>query len=193
MLRRHALYPLSYGRGDLARVQGASPQMQIAIIADTHMPRANRRLPASCLEHLGRAELIIHAGDLRTLEVLHQLEQINPVIAVRGNVDDWHVRQALPETALVPLNHGLSLAVIHDAGPRTERLQRLRRRFPTADAVIFGHSHLPLHEQAEDGFQIFNPGSPTERRRAPHHTMGVARTDAGRIEFELLDVSQNQE
>ena len=163
--------------------------MDIAIIADTHMPRGARQLPASCLDRLTQADLIVHAGDLVTIEVLRQLEAINRVAAVHGNVDDTHVRAELPETALVPLDHGLTLAVIHDAGPRTGRLQRLRRRFPTADAVIFGHSHLPHHEQSSEGFQIFNPGSPTERRRASHHTMGMAHTHVERIEFELLDVS----
>jgi hypothetical protein len=167
--------------------------MQIAIIADTHMPRGTRRLPAKCLDRLGQADLIIHAGDLSTLEVLRELENINAVVAVRGNVDDAQVRKALPETVQIPLDQGLRLAVIHDAGPRTGRLARLHRRFPTADAAIFGHSHIPLHEEAEDGFQIFNPGSPTERRRAARHTMGMARTEAGRIEFELLDVGEARE
>jgi predicted phosphodiesterase len=80
----------------------------------------------------------------------------------------------------------LRIAVIHDAGPSIGRRRRMRRRFPDADAVVFGHSHMPLLESDEDGFQIFNPGSPTERRRAPHHTMGVAGLTEGRLEFELL-------
>ena len=75
---------------------------------------------------------------------------------------------------------------MHDAGPAPGRLARLRSRFPDADAVIFGHSHLPLHERADDGFQIFNPGSPTERRRAPARTMGLARACAGKLTFELV-------
>jgi predicted phosphodiesterase len=75
--------------------------------------------------------------------------------------------------------------VIHDAGPSEGRLQRLRARFPDADAVVFGHSHMPLHEE-DDHFQIFNPGSPTERRRAPHHSMGRAGVEGGRIEFDHL-------
>ena len=62
----------------------------------------------------------------------------------------------------------------------------MRKRFPEADAVVFGHSHLPLHEQSRDGFQIFNPGSPTERRRAPRHTMGIATVSGGRVAFELI-------
>jgi hypothetical protein len=80
------------------------------------------------------------------------------------------------------------VAVIHDAGPAKGRLGRLRAWFPGADAVIFGHSHIPLHERDRGGFQIFNPGSPTERRRAPHHTMGVATICAGRLEFELIEL-----
>ena len=77
--------------------------------------------------------------------------------------------------------------MIHDAGPADRRLARLRARFPDADAVVFGHSHLPLHEE-RDGFQIFNPGSPTERRRAPAHTMGLATARDGRLQFELVEV-----
>ena len=76
--------------------------------------------------------------------------------------------------------------MIHDAGQRTGRLARMRARFKDADAVIFGHSHLPLHEQAPDGFQIFNPGSATDRRRAPRHTMGLAVVEDGRPHFELI-------
>jgi putative phosphoesterase len=162
--------------------------MRIAIIADTHMPRRARRLPTACVERLASAEVIVHAGDLVTLAVLRELEDLNPVVAVRGNVDDAEARATLPETALIRLDHGLSMAVVHDAGPARGRVERLHRQFPSADAVVFGHSHLPLHERSPDGFQIFNPGSPTERRRAPHHTMGLARTAPAGIEFELVDL-----
>ncbi len=162
--------------------------MQIAIISDTHMPRGQRRLPPECLVRLKRAEVIVHAGDLVTVTVLHELEAIGRVVAVRGNVDDHEVAALLPETAEVELDHGLSLAVVHDAGPTRGRLERLGRRFPDARAVIFGHSHLPWHERAPDGFQIFNPGSPTERRRAPSKTMGIAYTHRNGIEFELIEL-----
>jgi predicted phosphodiesterase len=107
------------------------------------------------------------------------------VVAVHGNVDDAHVRAALPATASIAAA-GATIAMIHDAGPAKGRLARLRRRFPDADAVVFGHSHIPLHEHAPDGFQIFNPGSPTERRRAPRHTMGIARAESGSLTFELI-------
>jgi putative phosphoesterase len=164
--------------------------VEIAIISDTHMPRGPRRLPPSCVARLRAADLIVHAGDICTLAVLHEVQGLGTVIAVHGNVDEQAVCRTLPSTAIVRAGEH-RIAVVHDAGPSRGRLERLRRRFPGADAVIFGHSHIPLHERADDGFQIFNPGSPTERRRAPHHTMGIAGEDAGRghgLAFELIDL-----
>jgi len=157
----------------------------LAIVADTHMPRGTRRLPDACLERLDAADLIIHAGDLCTLEVLRELESHAPVAAVQGNVDSAELRGLLPEVRTVSAG-GSRIAVVHDAGPARGRLTRLRRRFPQTDAVVFGHSHVPLHERDAGGLQIFNPGSPTERRRAPRHTMGVARARDGRVEFQLV-------
>jgi uncharacterized protein len=139
------------------------------------------------MARLRAADLIIHAGDLIAISVLRELEPYGPVVAVHGNVDDADVRRALPKTATVDAD-GATIAVIHDAGPAAGRLQRLRRRFPDAAAVVFGHSHLPLHETAPDGFQIFNPGSPTERRRAPSHTMGLAEVRGGRVSIELVQL-----
>ncbi len=161
--------------------------MRIAIISDTHMPRGERGLPDACVERLRAADLILHAGDLMRISVLRELERLGPVIAVHGNVDDADVRAALPATAVVQAE-GARIAVIHDAGPRAGRLARLRARFPDAAAVVFGHSHLPVHERSEDGFQIFNPGSPTERRRAPGHTMGLAHAERGRVSFRLIEL-----
>lgn len=159
--------------------------MEIAIVSDTHMPRPRRRLPEACLERLARADLIVHAGDLCTLAVLEQLREYGEVVAVQGNVDDAAVRAVLPLTSTVQVD-GRRLAVTHDGGAARGRLQRLRRRFEGVDAVIFGHSHIPLHEGDAAGFQIFNPGSPTERRRAPHHTMGIATVHGARLAFELI-------
>ena len=158
--------------------------MRIALISDTHMPRGSRRLPEACVDHLKASELIIHAGDLSTRAVLDELESYAKVIAVRGNVDAPALAAVLPETVEVDVG-GQRIAVIHDAGPAKGRVDRLRRRFPDADAVVFGHSHLPLHDIAADGFQIFNPGSPTERRRAPWPSMGLAHAGHGRLTFEL--------
>jgi predicted phosphodiesterase len=119
--------------------------------------------------------------------VLAELEAFGEVAAIHGNVDDAAVRARLPATCTVGAE-GVKIAAIHDAGPRAGRLERLRQCFPDADAVVFGHSHVPLHETASDGFQIFNPGSPTERRRAPVHTMGLARIAEGRVRFELIEL-----
>lgn len=159
--------------------------MIIAVISDTHLPRGTRRPPDDCVARLKAADLIVHAGDLMRLSVLREFEGYAPVVAVYGNVDDAEVREVLPAAATLQAD-GTTIAVVHDAGPAKGRLSRLRRRFPDADAVIFGHSHMPLHERAEDGFQIFNPGSPTERRRAPHRTMGIASIEAGQVRFELI-------
>jgi hypothetical protein len=122
-----------------------------------------------------------------TLEVLRELEAIGPPLAaVHGNVDSADLQLILPAERVVEAGDA-RIALVHDAGPRAGRLERMRRRFGDgADALVFGHSHLPLHETAADGFQIFNPGSPTERRRAPRHTMGIARVEQQRVTFELL-------
>jgi putative phosphoesterase len=161
--------------------------MQIAIISDTHLPRGLRRLPDTCVKRLAEADLVIHAGDFTRLSPLRELQAYTNLIAVHGNVDDYDVRAELPATTEINAA-GATLAVIHDAGPGHRRLTRLRHQFPTANAVVFGHSHQPLHETAPDGFQIFNPGSPTDRRRAPHHTMGVANAQSGSLTFELIEL-----
>ena len=163
--------------------------MLIAVISDTHLPRGARRLPDACVERIASAELLLHAGDFSTLGVLRELEALGPpVLGVHGNVDSADLRRLLPEQRIVDAE-GVRIAMIHDAGPRPGRLERMRRRFgDRADVVVFGHSHLPLHEEAADGFQIFNPGSPTERRRAPAHTMGLIRVTDGLARCELVSL-----
>jgi len=157
--------------------------MRLAIIADTHMPKGMRRLPDACVERLKHADAILHAGDFFDLSTLRLLEALGPPVhGVVGNVDSPELRLRLPRIRTVG-----RIAMIHDAGPAPGRLIRMRRTFPDADAVVFGHSHMPLHEE-RDGFQIFNPGSPTERRSAPEHTMGIATIEDGRPRFELLSL-----
>jgi putative phosphoesterase len=158
--------------------------MRIAVISDTHMTGdSRRRLPARCVELIESAELVVHAGDVMTLDALIEIEAIGtPVRAIVGNMDEWELRERLPDETELDLD-GVKLALVHDGGPAAGRPARLRRRFPDADAVVFGHSHVPLHERG-GGFQIFNPGSPTERRRSPAHSMGLARVQGGSIEFE---------
>jgi uncharacterized protein len=159
--------------------------VRLAIISDTHLPRGGRVLPAACVERLRAADMVLHAGDFIEVSVLDELEALGPpVCAVRGNVDSAPLQARLPRTRIVEAG-GVKIAMIHDGGPAAGRLARLQRRFPGADAAVFGHSHIPLHEEA-GGFAIFNPGSPTERRRSPHHTMGIAMIERARITFELL-------
>ena len=166
--------------------------MLIAVISDTHLPRGGRRIPDACVERIREADLLIHAGDISTAEALADIEALGtPVRAVHGNIDSAELRRALPE-ALEVEAEGARIAVVHDAGPSRGRLERMRLRFPGADAVVFGHSHIPLHEveggtpSEPNGLQLFNPGSPTDRRRQPRHTMGMARASGGRIAFELV-------
>jgi uncharacterized protein len=155
----------------------------IAVLADTHMPKGARRLPERCVELVAAAEAVIHAGDFFAAPVLEELRALCPLVhAVHGNVDEEPLRRALPAELEIEIA-GRALAVVHDAGPAKGRLARMRRRFPAAEAVVFGHSHLPLHE-SEDGFQIFNPGSPTERRRAPRASMGLLTPRQTGLAFE---------
>jgi putative phosphoesterase len=149
------------------------------------MPKGGRALPRACLERLSAADAILHAGDLVATEVLELLESLGPPVhAVHGNVDEPALRVRLPAVRAIDAD-GARIVMTHDGGPADRRLERLRRRFPDADAVVFGHSHLPLHQE-RDGFHIFNPGSPTERRRAPTHTMGVATARDGTLAFSLI-------
>jgi uncharacterized protein len=166
--------------------------VRLAVISDTHLPRGSRTLPPACVERLRDADLILHAGDLSTESVLAEIAALGPPVrAVHGNVDEPALRLRLPSALLVAAE-GARIAMVHDAGAAGGRLARLRARFPDADAVVFGHSHLPLHERDEvTGFQIFNPGSPTERRRAPSHTMGMAEVAGdGSVRFELVDLGR---
>ena len=161
--------------------------MLIAVISDTHLPRGARRLPEACVEQIQAADMLLHAGDFATLEVLRELEAIGPpVVGVHGNQDSAELCRLLPEERVVKADEA-RIAMVHDAGPRAGRLARMRARFgERADVVVFGHSHMPLHEQADDGFQIFNPGSPTDRRRAPEHTMGLITVGSGSFDCELV-------
>ena len=158
--------------------------MLLAILSDTHMPRGDRAIPEACLQRCRASDAILHAGDLLDVAVLEQLRELGPPVhAIAGNVDSAAVRALLPGRLELVLA-GVRIGMVHAPGPAARRLDALRLAFPSCDAVIFGHTHMPEHAE-RDGFQIFNPGSPTERRRAPAHTMGSATITGGRVEFEL--------
>ena len=159
---------------------GKNGAVQIVVLADTHAPRRWRVCPPQVAEHLRRADLILHAGDVCTAAVLAELAEYAPVTAVLGNNDGRDVAEwGAATTAEFDLG-GLSVAMVHDSGASAGRLTRMRRRFPRADLLVFGHSHIPRDESAP-GLRIFNPGSPTDRRRQPHGTLGVLQVTDGRL------------
>lgn len=161
--------------------------MRIAVISDTHLPRGARALPAACVERLRGADAIVHAGDLTSLAFLEELRAFGPpVVAVAGNVDEPALHSLLPARAEALLD-GLRLGVVHDAGPRAGREARLVAAFPGCAAVVYGHSHQPQVERHE-GVWILNPGSPTERRRAPARSMIELEATAGELRPTLLDL-----
>jgi len=154
--------------------------VRVAVLADTHAPRRWKSCPPQVAAHLRGADLILHAGDVCTADVLDELAAYAPVRAVRGNNDGPDVAAwGAPETLEFDLD-GLRVAMIHDSGPSAGRPARLRRRFPAADLVVFGHSHIPL-DHAGNGQRIFNPGSPTDRRRQPQGTLGLLEIAGGRL------------
>ncbi len=149
------------------------------------MPRGDRAIPAACLERCRAADAILHAGDLIDVAVLDLLRSLGPPVhAVHGNVDSAAVCAILPPRLELALE-GVRIGMTHAPGSAAGRADRLRRAFPGCQAIVFGHTHMPEHDE-RDGVQIFNPGSPTERRRAALHTMGIARIQDGTIAFELV-------
>jgi putative phosphoesterase len=154
--------------------------MRVVVLSDTHLrPGTNRRLPAAVYSALEQADAVLHAGDVVSREFLDELSGFAPVHAVLGN-NDHDLVGTLPERRLVHLG-GARVAMVHDSGATAGRAARVQRWFPTADVVVFGHSHQPVDEQLLDGPRLFNPGSATERRRAPTRTYGVLEVEDGRV------------
>ena len=164
-------------------------EMRVVALADTHAPRRWKSCPPRVAEHLRRADVILHAGDVCTAAVLDELSGYAPVLAVLGNNDGPDVAEwGAPETLQADLD-GLQVAMLHDSGAAPGRLRRLRRRFPDAALVVFGHSHIPLDEAGE-GIRIVNPGSPTDRRRQPCGTLAVLSIESGQLlEARIIPVS----
>ncbi|MET0695188.1 MAG: metallophosphoesterase family protein [Propionibacteriaceae bacterium] len=154
--------------------------MRVVVLSDTHSPRRWKGMPPAVAAHLGGADVILHAGDVCTADVLQTLSTWAPVHAVMGNNDLPEVAAwGAPETVELDLD-GLAVAMIHDSGQATGRTRRMRQRFPAAQLVVFGHSHIPM-DVTGDGVRVFNPGSPTDRRRQPHGTLGVLDISAGEL------------
>jgi uncharacterized protein len=161
--------------------------VRVAVIADTHLPRGNRRLPEECVRRLRAAQLILHAGDHSTVAFLEELRSLGPPVeAVHGNVDDAILRATLPKELVVDAA-ALRIGLVHVAGPAAGRESRLVARFPGCGAVVYGHTHRPQVER-HDGVWILNPGSPTERRREPVRTMLELTIERGEARPELISL-----
>ena len=152
----------------------------MVVLADTHAPRRWRGVPTRVAEHLRTAELILHAGDVCTVDVLDELSGYAPVRAVRGNNDGPDIAAWGAPDRLVMDIDGLAVGMIHDSGAATGRWARMRRVFPESQLVVFGHSHIPM-DISEVGLRLFNPGSPSDRRRQPRGTLGVLEIEGGRL------------
>ena len=155
------------------------------VLADTHIPRRARALPEGMTAYLRKAELVLHAGDLIEPPLLDELSAYGaPVRAVKGNVDPPDLD--LSETLEFDFG-GVRVAMIHDSGRKEGRRRRLKRRFPNARVIVFGHSHIPFLED-EDDLLLLNPGSPTDKRRQPEHTFALLRAEEGSVRAEILVV-----
>ena len=163
--------------------------LRVAVVSDTHAPRFWKALPPRVAERLADVDVILHAGDVCLPSVLDELAAYAPVHAVAGNNDGPDVAAwGAPETLELDLD-GVRVAMIHDSGQKQGRARRMRDRFPHADLVVFGHSHIPWDTQ-EDGQRLFNPGSPTDKRRQPRGTIGRLVVDGGRIvSLEIVPVT----
>jgi putative phosphoesterase len=159
----------------------------VAVVSDTHLPRGSRRLPDACVERMRAADLILHGGDVATVAALEELRALGPPVhAVAGNVDEPALQAELPPELVVEVGQ-VKIAMTHIPGPARGREQRLRARFPSADAIVYGHTHMPQVDEL-GGVWILNPGSPTERRRAPARTMIVLEIRRRKVRPELLVV-----
>jgi uncharacterized protein len=157
----------------------------VAVISDTHLPKGSRVLPAACAERLRAADLIVHGGDLTSVSFLEELLALGPPVeAVHGNVDEPALRRVLPAERVVEVA-GVRIGIVHDAGRAAGRPARLAARFGGCAAVVYGHSHVPELVRAGETW-ILNPGSPTERRRAPERTMIEIDVQRGRLRPKLV-------
>ena len=153
--------------------------MRLLLIADTHVPKRARDLPARVWDEVERADAVVHAGDWVTVALLDALEdRAARLIGCWGNNDGPDLRARLPEEATATLG-GVRFTVVHETGDAEGRDERMARRYPDTDVLVFGHSHIPWDATASTGLRLLNPGSPTDRRRQPHCTYMTAEADGG--------------
>jgi putative phosphoesterase len=155
---------------------------RLLLIADTHLPKRARALPAPVWQAVDDADVVIHAGDWVELPLLDELEQrASRLIGVWGNNDGPELRARLPEVAREVIDD-IRFAVVHETGPTTGREARCDAAYPNTDVLVFGHSHIPWDTVTPGGLRLLNPGSPTDRRRQPACTYLTAVADAGGLD-----------
>ncbi|HNM10602.1 MAG TPA: metallophosphoesterase [Mycobacterium sp.] len=155
--------------------------MRLLLLADTHVPKRARDLPARVWDQVERADAVIHAGDWVDVALFDELAaRAQRLIACWGNNDGAELRSRLPEQADVMLD-GLRFTVTHETGTASGREARMAQRYPDTDVLVFGHSHIPWDTTARTGLRLLNPGSPTDRRRQPFCTYMTAETRAGTL------------
>ena len=164
--------------------------MHVTVLADTHLPRRGRDLPPVAWRHIDAGEAVLHAGDITTAEALARIAARRPVWAVRGNNDREPELQRLPERLQLDLG-GVLVGMVHDSGGQRDRRHRLRRWFPRARVVVFGHSHIPVIEDDGD-LLLLNPGSPTDRRRMPSFTLASLDLEDGVVRARLVDLGRER-
>jgi len=161
--------------------------MKVVVLADTHTLGNRYPLPPGAWPYIETADHILHAGDVCDPALLDELKSFAPTTVVYGNCDAWDVRDWGAEATAELELEGVRIVMVHDSGPSRARRDRLRSRWPQARVVVFGHSHLPIIED-DGGLLLFNPGSPTWKRRAPFPSMGILWLDAGTVEGEVFPV-----
>ena len=158
--------------------------MRLLLLADTHVPRRARDLPAQVWDEVDRADVVVHAGDWVEVALLDALSaRASNLLACWGNNDGADLRARLPEVARTEVG-GVRLAVVHETGGAAGREQRAELAQPGVDLLVFGHSHIPWDAVSPSGLRLLNPGSPTDRRRQPSCTYLTAVAAGG----ELRDV-----
>jgi putative phosphoesterase len=151
------------------------------LISDTHVPKRARDLPRQVWDEVDGADVVLHAGDWVDVSLLDALEaRAVRLIACWGNNDGAELRARLPEIATATLG-GVRFTVVHETGDAAGRNERMSRRYPETDVLVFGHSHIPWDATSSTGLRLLNPGSPTDRRRQPHCTYMTARVHEGTL------------
>jgi putative phosphoesterase len=155
--------------------------MRLLLMADTHLPKRAKDLPAVLWDEVARADVVVHAGDWVDIGLLDELEARSArLVGVYGNNDGPALRSRLPEVARAELG-GVRFAVVHETGGKQGREARCAAAFPDVDVLVFGHSHIPWDTTADTGLRLLNPGSPTDRRRQPHRTYMTVTAADGRL------------